>query len=379
MVDESSPSCVVIPAKVGIHQLRDKPLDSRFRGSDGVIPANAGIHHWARIRPKTCRPFLHLLFLKSFPIEQRRENSFIFKMNDGMVQILLTARLYMSFALTNQGQGKEERMKKLLTAACMTTALAVAAPVSAGWIPVTDSLAGNLSISGLGGESGFSIELTSLEGDVNFVALPKTQLKGVYVRGQLDLYAPPRLTLPGLTPPIFSVISAGFMNIFKGMLGIPDPELSGMEIIPLSFGSLSTQTGSGSFDIVYDGFTSNAFIAAINSTIGTELANTQGSGGVTVEYTYEGDSVIMGISETFADWMGFERLLDLAGAYLRESIVDALSPPFDAFVPAYNGTIAGRFELTNAEIKFVPEPGSLALFGLGMAGLAAAGMRRRRV
>ncbi|MCG5514345.1 PEP-CTERM sorting domain-containing protein [Ectothiorhodospira shaposhnikovii] len=377
MVDESSPSCIVMPANAGIHQLRDKPLDSRFRGSDGVIPANAGIHHWARIRPKTCRPFLHLLFLKSFPIEQRRENSFIFKMNDGMVQILLTARLYMSFALTNQGQGKEERMKKLLTAACMTTALAVAAPVSAGWIPVTDSLTGNLLISGLNDSDGaFTITATNLVGDVNFVALPETQLKGVYVKGELDLYAP--LPLPQ-TAPIFSVTSAGFMNIFKGMLGIPDPGLSGMEIIPLSFGPLSTQTGFGSFDIVYDGFTSNAFITAINNSIGTMLVNTQGSGVVTVDYTYNGNSVNLEISETFADWMGFERLLDLAGAYLRESIVDALSPPLNAMVPPYTGIIAGGFSLTNAEIKFVPEPGSLALFGLGMAGLAAAGMRRRRV
>lgn len=69
----------------------------------------------------------------------------------------------------------------------------------------------------------------------------------------------------------------------------------------------------------------------------------------------------------------------LTGGSIGDALLDfGGTAYFDVILPdGFTFTSESGFFLTERQAATVPEPGSLALFGVGLAGLAGARMRRR--
>ncbi|MCB1921415.1 MAG: PEP-CTERM sorting domain-containing protein [Candidatus Competibacteraceae bacterium] len=209
----------------------------------------------------------------------------------------------------------------------------------------TLNLSGDAEVTGFadGTPGTFTADLDNLSGSVNLVALPDGNYN-VSVEGSLSLPGFPLVNIP-LTPIFSGALSStgltpgNYNFIFGTSLGVD---------IPFAF------------DISYDGNTSAAVLAALNSLTGASFVDPAGAGtlGVTGTFFANGTSAQINFTESNLSWAGFGALL--AGV--------------DGLLGSPDGQLAGTFGV-DMTVTAAPEPGTLLLLSAGLLGLVS---RRQR-
>ncbi|MFT3758287.1 PEP-CTERM sorting domain-containing protein [Thauera sp.] len=251
-------------------------------------------------------------------------------------------------------------MKKTAFIAATAALATFSTGASAAYVSQVNSLTGNFGITGFNtNPNEYRISFTGLRGGGVVNTGPSGNYEVSVGPGSLGSGATVTTSVNGRDE---SRTTNNVISLFTGsanLNGLPVGER------PLVFGSGAISSPiTVDFSGNYDGAATKGILGFLSLLLGVSFGDQYGDGDVSITGRITDTSVELAITEDAGGWRGAGQLLkDLFGTLPNG---------------APNDAIGGTFTIDNLAITAtqVPEPASLALLGLGMAGLAA--VRRRK-